>query len=115
MAEQPILEFIRDATNTPDDSYDTVLLTNTNAVVVGLYQLGALTFTTIDKDSLWEDLLIANPVILAIVKQIMSLRVRYMFDATASQQGTLYEAFSEYESRLLLILELTPVVPPVTP
>jgi len=115
MAEQTILEFIRDATSTPDDSYDTVLLTHVNGVIFGLHQLGAVTLKTITPTTLWTDLAVSNVTILEVVKQIISLRVRYLFDSTASQQGTLYEAFSEYESRVLIELDLHPVVPPVTP
>jgi hypothetical protein len=109
--EQTILEFIRDAASSPDDSYDTVLLTHTNAVMFGLYQLGALTLKTVTPTTLWTDLTVTKPSILEVIKQIISLRVRYLFDSTASQQGTLYEAFSEYESRLLIELDLHPVIP----
>jgi hypothetical protein len=112
MPEQTILEFIRDATSTPDDSYDAVLLTHINGVMFGLYQLGAVTLKTVTTLTVWTDLTVANPTILEVVKQIISLRVRYLFDSTASQQGTLYEAFTEYESRLLIELDLHPVVTP---
>jgi hypothetical protein len=113
MAEQTILEFIRDATSTPDDSYDSVLITHINSVMFGLYQLGALTLRTVTPTTLWTDLTIAKPNIIEVIKQIVSLRVRYLYDSTASQQGTIYEAFTEYESRLLIELDLKPVIPPV--
>jgi hypothetical protein len=113
MADQTILEFVRDATSTPDDSYDAVLLTHVNAVIFGLYQLGALNLITVTPVTVWANITVSNPAILEVIKQIISLRVRYLFDSTASQQGTIYEAFSEYESRLLIELDLHPVVPPV--
>jgi len=110
--DQTILEFVRDATSTPDDSYDAVLLTHVNGVMFGLYQLGALTLSTVTAATVWTDLTVAKPAIFEVIKQIISLRVRYLFDSTASQQGTLYEAFTEYESRLLIELDLHPVVTP---
>lgn len=115
MADTTILEFIRDATSTPDDSYDAVLLTHINAVMFGLKQLGVLTYRVITAETLWTDLELAKADILEVIKQVMSLRVRYLFDATGSQQTLLYEAIAEYESRLLIDMDLTPPVVPVTP
>lgn len=115
MAEPTVLEFIRDATSTPDDSYDAALLTHINAVMFGLKQLGVLTYKVVTAETLWTDIEIAKPDILEVIKQIMSLRVRYLFDATGTQQTLLYEAFTEYESRLLIEMDLNPPVVPVTP
>lgn len=113
MADQTILEFTRDAVSVPDESYDTVLLTHINTAIFGLYQLGAIALKTVDSTTVWSDLTFSRPSISELVKQVISLRVKYVFDSTVSQQGVIYEAYTECESRILVEMDTNPIIPTV--
>jgi hypothetical protein len=116
MAELTILETVRDSSKVPDESYDTQLLIYINSVMFGLYQLGAVTYKVVDPATRWSDLTYAKDIISEMVKQAMTMRVKYLFDAPGSQQDILYGAIAECENRILIELDLKPVIViPVTP
>lgn len=110
-----VISYLHEQCSVQDDAFDTPLLSYANAVLFGLKQLGVInTLVLITKDTLWTDLNLLKPEYLEIIKAILGMRVKLLFDATSTQSAILQDAIETMESRLVIDMDLTsntPVVP----
>lgn len=108
---EKILDHVRDFVSVQGTSYDSMLIMHINSALFTLLQLGVLTsYIAITADTKWTDLVITNPQFIEIIKTIVSLRVKVVFDSTASQQQILFEQITEFESRLIVATDIAPLV-----
>lgn len=108
---EKILDHVRDYVSAQGTAYDSVLISHINGALFTLLQLGVLTtYVPVTVDTKWTDLVITNPQFIEIIKIIISLRVKVVFDSTASQQTVLFDQITEYESRLIVATDIAPLV-----
>lgn len=89
-----------------NDGFDEELLTYVNSYSASLVQFGLDEFDiTIDEETLWPTL--ANLQLQALVKQYLVIRVKLMFDPSASETITraLEGSIPELVGRIQLIIE----------